>query len=1037
MQQRGLDPLGTAGANAAAADAPSELLREVRQLSRLHELTRRLLAAATLDEALQEVLDASIELLGADFGAVQLLQADGVTLSIAVQRGFAPELREPAEHARRADDASVCAAAALRTHERCIVPDLRAAAVDDALRRFAAHVGFRALQSTPLVGNGGRLCGVLSTHWREPHSPAEPELRLLDLYAQQATHYIERMRATQRLQASERRHGFLVSLHEATQNLSDPAEIMAETARRLGEHLGADRCAYAQVEADEDHFVITGNYGPRVPSIVGRWALSRFGGEVLRLMRAKATCVVHDSANDPRTRGFAAAYDATQIRAAICTPLHKAGRLVACMAVHQATARQWTADDVELLEIVAAHCWDVLERARALQQLAESEARFREMADTSPVLIWLSGADKTATWFNRPWLDFVGLSLAAMLDGGWSGSIHPDDLGRARLIYGSAFDARQPFSMEYRLRRHDGSYRWVLDTGVPRYGSGAVFAGYIGSCIDITERKLAERRLSRRAAEQSALYRYTDRLQRAETLDEICDAALDAIGEALRCDRCAILLMRKGRMRFVAWRGLSERYRTAVDGHSPWDADTRDPLPICIDDVAASALPETLKATIAGEGIGALAFFPLQIDAQLIGKFMIYFDGRHAFSERQTELAMTLARQLGFAIDRQMTEEEQRKAELALFEANRRKDEFLAMLAHELRNPLAPIRNSLALLAREGGDPSVFSHARDILDRQTRHLVRLVDDLLDVSRITQNKLELRRERIDLADAIASAIETCTPAIDEAGHRLHLDLPDEPLPVDADPVRLAQVFANLLNNAAKYSERGGDITVSARRDGDSVSVSVRDTGVGIPPELLSRIFDMFVQGDHSLERARGGLGIGLTLVQRLVQMHGGSVTVHSAGAQRGSTFSVRMPLASTPITIAAAGTGAGRHRAAGHAQQLRVLIADDNEDAASSLAEILELGGHETRIAHDGQAAVELAEAFRPDVALLDLGMPRLNGYDAARRIRARQPGVRLIALTGWSHAQDRARSHDAGFDHHLVKPVDLGVLQDVLGATPH
>jgi PAS domain S-box-containing protein len=370
----------------------------------------------------------------------------------------------------------------------------------------------------------------------------------------------------------------------------------------------------------------------------------------------------------------------------------------------------------------------------------------------------------------------------------------------------------------------------------------------------------------------------------------------------------------------------------------------------------------------------------------------------------------------------------------ALQEADRRKDEFLATLAHELRNPLAPIRNGLQVLRLAHGNPRAEEKARGLIERQVQQMVRLIDDLLDLSRISRGKVELRRERIDLAAAVQSAVETSRPLIEQAGHELTLSLPSEPVFVDADVTRLAQVFANLLNNAAKYTEGGGDIRLSVEPHEKDVLVRVRDNGVGIPASMLPRIFEMFTQVDRSLERTQGGLGIGLSIVKRLVEMHGGTVEAHSEGRGRGSELVVRLPVLA-PSVQEPRPRGDGQEPAGVPARR-RILVADDNVDSAESLGMMLEFMGNEVRTAHDGVEAVETAAAFRPDVILLDIGMPRMNGYDACRRIREQPWGssVAIVALTGWGQDEDKRRSREAGFDHHLVKPVEPAALETLLAA---
>jgi PAS domain S-box-containing protein len=372
----------------------------------------------------------------------------------------------------------------------------------------------------------------------------------------------------------------------------------------------------------------------------------------------------------------------------------------------------------------------------------------------------------------------------------------------------------------------------------------------------------------------------------------------------------------------------------------------------------------------------------------------------------------------------------------ALSEMDRRKDEFLATLAHELRNPLAPLRNGLQLLKLAKDDVGLVERTRHMMDLQLGQMVRLIDDLLDVGRITNDRIGLNRERTTLDKVIRQAIETSSPLILAQQHELTIDLPSRDIGLDADVVRLTQVFANLLNNAAKYTPRNGKISVTAEEQGGSVTVRISDNGIGIPPELLPKVFDLFMQVDKTLERAQGGLGIGLSLVKRLIEMHEGTVEAQSQGVGHGSVFVVRLPIADAAIeSEVRAVAEVSAAPATGH----RILVVDDNTDAAASLALLLGLMGHETRTANDGVEAIEVADLFQPDVALLDLGMPKLNGYETARRMRQKTWGreMLLVAVTGWGQEADRRRSDDAGFNSHLVKPVNVEEIERLLARSHH
>jgi len=372
---------------------------------------------------------------------------------------------------------------------------------------------------------------------------------------------------------------------------------------------------------------------------------------------------------------------------------------------------------------------------------------------------------------------------------------------------------------------------------------------------------------------------------------------------------------------------------------------------------------------------------------------------------------------------------ERKLAEEALREADRRKDEFLAVLAHELRNPLAPIRNAVAILGKKDSlDPEV-AWSRDVIDRQVDQLTRLVDDLLDIGRISRGRLALRKERVALERVVDMALETSRPHINAAGHRLSVVLPAEPAFLDADPARLAQVFANLLNNAARYTPPEGSISLTAAVEGGEAAVSVEDSGIGFGPEAAARLFEPFSPLTSASGRAHGGLGLGLSLVQGLVALHGGKVEARSEGPGRGSVFVVRLPVAQGAAEIAPA----ARPVAAAPASGRRILVADDNKDTADSLQRVLQIFGYDVRVAYDGASALRVGAAFRPEVAVLDIGMPGANGYEVAREIRRQQGAqIKLVALTGWGQEGDRRRAMEAGFDYHLTKPVDPGMLNDLL-----
>jgi signal transduction histidine kinase/CheY-like chemotaxis protein len=498
-----------------------------------------------------------------------------------------------------------------------------------------------------------------------------------------------------------------------------------------------------------------------------------------------------------------------------------------------------------------------------------------------------------------------------------------------------------------------------------------------------------------------------------------------------------------GKLRVAMLQGFGPRFLERFSEHGSaivCDACVRARVRVIWEDLEAapelSGTPDL--AAYLGDDIRAITCTPLLTrDGRLLGLLNNKFPRAHRPTEHEQRYLDVLARMAADLIERSQNEQ-------SLRDADRRKNEFLAMLAHELRNPLAPIQNALQILhqhLRDGADDVALS-ASTMMERQLAQLVRLVDDLLDVSRVSRGKIELKKNRVELASIVNLAVEAAHPLRQSRSHALDVTLPGAPIFVDADPARLAQVVGNLLANAFKFTEPGGAIELSVARDGDQAVIRVRDNGIGIAPAHLPRIFELFMQVDTSLERSQGGLGIGLTLCKKLVEMHEGAIEARSEGIGRGSEFVVRLPVShAAPARSGAASTrgdgafGAPAKRADPTTLTgRRILVVDDNRDSAESLAMLLRLHDNETQTAFDGVEAMEVAEAFRPNLILSDIGLPRMNGYELARKIRERSWGKELvmIALTGWGQEGDRQRSSAAGFDGHLVKPVELSTLKNLL-----
>jgi signal transduction histidine kinase len=496
--------------------------------------------------------------------------------------------------------------------------------------------------------------------------------------------------------------------------------------------------------------------------------------------------------------------------------------------------------------------------------------------------------------------------------------------------------------------------------------------------------------------------------------------------------RCSVLLIEDGRLKLGAAPNLPDAYNRMVDGLAvgPMVGSCGTAAftgrPVFVIDIRAdprwAPYAEVVEIAVAA-GLRACWSTPIRAaNGAVLGTFAIYYPEPSPPRASDLHLVEIATHLTGIAIERHQAARALAERAQRLAEASVRKDEFLALLAHELRNPLAPIVTALERLHEHESDPEIVSRCRGVLERQARQLVRLVDDLLDVSRITRGKIALRKERITLASAISSAIEASRPIVEQRSHDLAVHVPSEPIELDADPVRVAQVLANLLNNAAKYTEPGGHVTLSAAREGGEVVISVRDDGIGMSAELLPRVFDLFVQAENARGQALGGLGIGLTLVKRLVELHGGQVEARSEGPGRGTEVIVRLPAATAEVRPAPAAAPQGSP----HARR-RVLIVDDNIDAAECLADALRDAGHEVLVENDGPSALASAETFSPDAALVDIGLPGMDGYEVARRLRAAWPKapMRLIALTGYGQEGDRQRAQAAGFDVHLCKPAEL------------
>lgn len=677
---------------------------------------------------------------------------------------------------------------------------------------------------------------------------------------------------------------------------------------------------------------------------------------------------------------------------------------------------------------------DITDRKIVEEVLQRSGEHFRQLADALPNIVWTARPDGRLDYCNERWYEFTGVERHREHEDAMASIMHSDDQARATAAWREAIRTGTPFQCEFRCQQAAGGYRWFLGRAVPVRDEYDNVVRWFGTCTDIDDTKRAEE-TTRFLADASAALADVDDYER--TLERVVSLAVPFFADWSAVD----VLTPEGTLRRVAVKHSDpERAPLAYEIMVRYPPSPTNP-------VGAYAVLRTGEPNFVAEstdemvaryakddehlrmmrGLGIRSYIGVPIRARSMRAVLTFVMAQSGRRYRRGDLhaAQDLADRAAIAID---------NASLvrALREADRRKDEFLAMLAHELRNPLAPVRHAVQILRAKGPPAPDLQWAQDIIDRQVKVMSRLVDDLLDVSRITRGKIELRRERVALATVLGTAVEASRPTMETWGHELTVVLPPEPVYLDADVPRLAQVLTNLLDNAAKYTEHGGRIRLEAQRENGQVVIRVRDTGIGIPSEMLAQVFEMFTQLDRSLERSRGGLGIGLTLVKRLIELHGGTVEAHSNGPGQGSEFVIRLPVAESEDSESPTSMG---NETPSASSGLRILVVDDNRDAGDSLSTLLRLRGHDVRTAYDGVDALGEASVFHPDVMLIDIGLPRLHGCDVARRMRAeRGSDVLLIAVTGWGQAEDRERSRDAGFDHHLTKPVELDALETLIMA---
>ena len=675
---------------------------------------------------------------------------------------------------------------------------------------------------------------------------------------------------------------------------------------------------------------------------------------------------------------------------------------------------------VILIWFVIALC---LRDKRAENALHESDGRLRAIMEASAVILWTMDAQGQAVEDSRSWRVFTGQSFEELKGLGWLSAYHPDDRKRIQTDWQRAIAGKTRFEAQYRLRRHDGQWRWTQVRATPLLNSDGSVRAWVGMNTDITERKQAE-------ADALFLLDLSECAGLATDPDELMWATAVAAGEHLQTTRCGFLDIDLANDRFTVHRDYHP--------HAPSVVGT---YPLSVFGPKIVSLGESGRVSIVRDttedertaqyigayqqmGVRSFVAIPLLREGRMVSSLVVAAQEARSWSEGEVALAKAVAERTWLAVEKLRLGAALRQSEEALREADKRKDEFLATLAHELRNPLGLMRNVVNLIQIPGSSEDELRWGRDILDRQVNYLIRLTDDLFDVSRITRQKLELQKERVDLREIVNAAVESSRPSINEREHKLVVTLPRQAIYIKADRVRLTQVFMNLLTNAAKYTPKPGQIWLNVEPAGGQVLVRVKDTGVGLSAESLAHVFDMFYQVDRSYTRAEGGLGLGLTLVRQLVEMHGGTIEARSAGIDQGSEFIARLPILSDQHSTKPFPRPCEQAKIPAQAVR-RILVADDFPESANALAKLLRSDGNEVQVVEDGFEALDAAARFRPHVVVLDIAMPKLNGYDAARIIREQPWGkdMILIAMTGWGQQQDRRRAKENGFDAHLTKPV--------------
>ncbi|GAB2507855.1 PAS domain S-box protein [Lysobacter humi (ex Lee et al. 2017)] len=860
------------------------------------------------------------------------------------------------------------------------------------------RVGIRAVVSVPVM-KGGQVVACMAVHQTAPRAWTDEDVDLLRQVASRCWDSLERARIERELRLSERRY------RAALDATSSIVWSFSSTGEMQVPQPGWEAFTGQTFEASRGYGWVAALHPDDADAALAAWADAVAGEHALHQRQ--------------RLRRRDGAWRICDVRA---VPVRD--------------------EDGQVLEWVGTHA-DVTERVEFERSLQESEARFRTMSDQAPVMVWVTRADGFCEYLNARWYEFTGQREAEAIGYGWLDAVHPDDAERSKATFVRANAAHEAFSFEYRLRRADGAWRWCVDSAVPRFDGEGTFLGFVGSVIDITERKRVEDALT---SEKRVL----ELIATGSPLHDVLETLLLRL-ESQSTDGmlCSVLLLAEDGQSLLrgAAPSLPEPYRQASHGlpvgpgvGACGSAAYERRMVICAD-IAHDARWEGAQEIAAEHGLASCTSNPiLGSDGRLLGTLALYYRTPRAPGSRDMELARLGTHLAGIVIEKHQLDERLRRsleseqqARRVAERANRMKDEFLATLSHELRSPLNAILGWVSILRLRSGLPPEVVQGVDVIERNARAQAQIIEDLLDMSSIISGKISLERREVDVAALVHSAIETALPNAQARGLQLEARIDDDArVAVEGDPNRLQQVMWNLLSNAIKFTPNGGSVDVHVRRADGHLEIAVRDTGAGIDAAFLPHVFERFRQADASMSRRHGGLGLGLSIVRSLVELHHGTVRAESAGLGQGAAFVVALPLPVRARVEATRddGRAGGRLRLDG----LRVLVVDDDPDARTVTRWLLDEAGAAASAAADAQDALEQLAHAEFDVMVSDIGMPGVDGYELMRRVRAgvAQPDIPAVALTAYVRPQDRIRAREAGFHAHLAKPVDAQALVGLL-----